>query len=183
MCFPPAKHALPCLLSLRPSQPQARAVGFLPFHLRLADVSCYLPCRLTFWWSNILQLRWMFWALGQGPDAAVAAAAGGDGGSSWPPPAAATASGSAGGRVDELADQQGSGAYWSPRAALAAAGTKHGLDWMQASGAEVLCVAGGDQCCSAHLCGCSRCNDVVLCAACWVTMHPAWGMQLRRCTF
>ena len=77
----------------------------------------------------------MFWALGQGqgPDAAVAAASTEAGGAAWPAGAATMGNGSAGSRLDEL-ERQGSGAHWSPRAALAAAAAaKHGLDWMQAS--------------------------------------------------
>lgn len=72
---------------------------------------CLPPaCRLTFWWSNVLQLRWMFWALAQGPLGLDA------------PP------GAAGAALQELA-RQGSEQALSPRALAAA--SKHGLDWMQ----------------------------------------------------
>ena len=39
--------------------------------------------RLAFWWSNVLQLRWMFWALSQGSEALAGGGSGGGGGFDW----------------------------------------------------------------------------------------------------
>lgn len=131
----PARRLARTILSLGPQEGLAFGLQAIRAIESTAGAASGDLHRLTFWWSNILQLRLMLWALGQGPDAAVAAAAAAEGGSggAWPQAAAAAPSSSAGSRLDEL-DQQASGAHWSPRAVLAvAAGTKHGLDWMQAS--------------------------------------------------
>ena len=77
--------------------------------------------RLTFWWSNVLQLRWSFWELCRGQGLGAAAA-----GASLPP--------RRNGSRQEGLEVQGSGTV-SPRAALAAAAAARsaaasGLEWM-----------------------------------------------------
>ncbi|KAL4419165.1 hypothetical protein ABPG77_009141, partial [Micractinium sp. CCAP 211/92] len=69
--------------------------------------------RLTFWWSNVLQLRWMFWALCHGHGDALA--------------------GGASSSALDGARRRNSEQQLSPRTSLAAAAARGGQDWMQAS--------------------------------------------------
>lgn len=99
---------------------------------------CASACRLTFWWSNVLQLRWCFWTLCQNQALGYASSLGsggngdGAGGGAWP-----SGAGLAAGRSGRLgnAERQGSDQL-SPRTAAAAAtgrsSSLHGQDWMQA---------------------------------------------------
>lgn len=85
---------------------------------------CHSPRRLTFWWSNVLQLRWMFWALCHGHGDALAGSTSLDG------------------SKRRTSEQQ-----LSPRGSLAAAAAaaRGGQDWMQARGRHACCVC---------VCGC-----------------------------